>query len=211
MAGGDDSGTTSAHPGRARIPVVVHIVHRADEQITDEQVRGRLDVLNRDFAVRVGPLGPAAGTGLGTAGRLEFVLASTDPAGRPTTGITRTRTDVACFDDDDRVKSRATGGADAWPADRYLNIWVCELGGGLLGYAQSPGGPAETDGVVVTHTGFGTTGTATALHDPGRTTTGEVARYLGLCPEWGDDEPLRAGEPAVGPACRGYALAGPDR
>jgi len=43
------------------------------------------------------------------------------------------------------------GGLDAWPADRYLNIWVCPLSGGLLGYAQFPGGLAVTDGVVILH------------------------------------------------------------
>jgi anti-anti-sigma factor len=47
------------------------------------------------------------------------------------------------------VKSAATGGADPWPSDRYLNIWVCTLARGLLGYAQFPGGPPATDGVVI--------------------------------------------------------------
>ena len=41
-----------------------------------------------------------------------------------------------------RVKSRKTGGVDAWPTDSYLNMWVCNLAEGLLGYAQFPGGPA---------------------------------------------------------------------
>ncbi|MFC1835140.1 hypothetical protein ACFL2Q_10440 [Thermodesulfobacteriota bacterium] len=49
---------------------------------------------------------------------------------------------------------------DAWPADKYLNMWVCNLEGGLLGYAQFPGGPPETDGVVILNTAFGTTGIA---------------------------------------------------
>lgn len=52
----------------------------------------------------------------------------------------------------DHVKSSAAGGVNPWPSGRYLNIWVCQLGGGLLGYAQFPGGPAETDGVVITWT-----------------------------------------------------------
>ena len=91
------------------------------------------------------------------------------------------------FTGDDAVKSAATGGADAWPADQYLNLWVCRLAGGLLGYAQFPGGPAATDGVVVTHTGFGTTGTAAAPFDRGRTTVHEVGHWLNLRHIWGDD------------------------
>src|SRR5918996_465128 len=80
---------------------------------------------------------------------------------RMTNGITRTTTTANSFTDDDKVKSASTGGADAWPTDRYLNIWVCQLTP-WLGYAQFPGGPAATDGVVVLHTAFGTTGTAAA-------------------------------------------------
>ena len=99
---------------------------------------------------------------------VEFELATIDPSGNPTNGITRTTTTKPGFTDDDAVKSAATGGADPWPSDKYLNIWVCQLSGGLLGYAQFPGGPAATDGVVILHSAFGTTGTAAAPFNLGR-------------------------------------------
>ncbi len=54
------------------------------------------------------------------------------------------------------MKSTSGGGVDPWDAKKYLNIWVCTLGGGLLGYAQFPGGPTSTDGVVILNTAFGT-------------------------------------------------------
>ena len=38
-----------------------------------------------------------------------------------------------------RRRAASTGVA----GDKYLNLWVCTLGGGLLGYAQFPGGPAS--------------------------------------------------------------------
>jgi hypothetical protein len=85
------------------------------------------------------------------------------------------------------VKSAAKGGADSWPSERYLNIWVCQLGGGLLGYAEFPGAPTEIDGVVILHSAFGTTGTAMAPFDRGRTATHEVGHWLGLFHIWGDD------------------------
>ena len=91
------------------------------------------------------------------------------------------------FGTDDGVKDPARGGVAAWPADRYLNIWVAQLSGGLLGYAQFPGGPAETDGVVITYTAFGTTGTATAPFHLGRTATHEIGHYFNLFHIWGDD------------------------
>jgi hypothetical protein len=67
-----------------------------------------------------------------------------------------------------------------------LNVWVCPLGGGLLGYAQFPGGPALTDGVVVNYRAFGAGGTAEAPFDLGRTLTHEVGHYLNLRHIWGD-------------------------
>jgi hypothetical protein len=131
-----------------RIPVVVHVVWREEAQnISDAQVHSQLDVLNADFRRRNNDVArvPAVWQPLAADARVEFALATADPAGGSTTGSTRTRTTTAAFGTDDAVKSAATGGADAWPADVYLNVWVCQIGGGLLGYAQFPGGPAKTD------------------------------------------------------------------
>jgi hypothetical protein len=172
------------------IPVVVHVVWRDPvENIADEQVHNQIAVLNKDFRATNPDVStvPAVWRPVVGDALIEFVLASTDPSGAPCTGITRTGTDAVAFDTDDRVKSAATGGVDAWPADRYLNVWVCQLGGGLLGYAQFPGGPAETDGVVILHSAFGTGGTARAPFDGGRTAVHEIGHWLNLRHIWGDD------------------------
>jgi Pregnancy-associated plasma protein-A len=184
------AGGADRFEGVARIQVVVHVVFNTEAQnISDEQVHSQIEVLNQDFRATNADrdIVPEPFTALIADSRIEFELATTDPEGQPTSGITRTQTDVVAFDSDDRVKSSATGGKDPWPTDRYLNIWVCQLSGGLLGYAQFPGGPPETDGVVSLHTGFGTTGTAAAPFDLGRTTTHEVGHYLNLFHIWGDD------------------------
>lgn len=177
--------------GTVHIPVVVHVVWNTEEQnISDAQIHSQIDVLNKDFrklnsdASQV----PSPWKGLTADLQIEFFLATKDPDGNPTSGITRTKTTKTSFGTDDRVKSKATGGEDAWPSDRYLNIWVCRLGNNLLGYAQFPGGPAETDGVVILHTGFGTTGTAAAPFDKGRTATHEIGHWLNLKHIWGDDD-----------------------
>jgi hypothetical protein len=184
------SGDAGLFPGVAYIPVVVHVVYNtAAQNISDAQIASQMDVLNRDFRAANPDVSivPPAFAPLIADSRVEFFLATTDPAGNPTTGITRTQTSATGFTSDDKVKRAATGGADAWPADRYLNIWVCQLTGGLLGYAQFPGGPAATDGVVCTHSGFGTNGTAAAPFHLGRTATHEVGHYLNLFHIWGDD------------------------
>jgi Pregnancy-associated plasma protein-A len=173
-----------------RIPVAVHVVwNEATQNISDEQIQSQIDVLNQDFR-RLNPdvsQLPAVWQSLVGDAQIEFFLAEEDENGNRTSGITRTQTTEVSFPSDDRVKSNATGGADPWPSDRYLNMWVCQLGGGLLGYAQFPGGPAATDGVVITHTAFGTTGTAAPPFHLGRTATHEIGHWLNLYHIWGDD------------------------
>ena len=71
--------------------------------------------------------------------------------------------------------------------DKNLNLWVCALSNGILGYAQFPGGPAATDGVVIDYRAFGTTGTAAAPFDLGRTATHEIGHF-NLRHIWADTE-----------------------
>jgi len=183
-------GGASRFAGIARIPVVVHVVwNTPDQNISDAQIQSQIDVLNRDYRATNPDVStvPTPFQPLVADSRIEFFLATVGPDGAATSGITRVSTATASFTDDDAVKSAASGGADPWPAEHYLNIWVCRLSGSLLGYAQFPGGPAETDGVVITHTGFGTTGTATPPFHLGRTATHEIGHYLNLFHIWGDD------------------------
>jgi hypothetical protein len=171
------------------IPVVVHILHRtAEENISDAQVKSQITVLNRDFRAKNPDRRnvPDVWKSLLLDSNIAFELATEDPAGNKTSGITRTATTVAAFGADNSVKSKGTGGVDPWPTDRYLNVWVCNLGGGLLGYAQFPGGPRKTDGVVVLYSAFGTRGRVRAPFNKGRTTTHEVGHFLGLRHIWGD-------------------------
>ena len=171
------------------IPVVVHVVYKKDaENISDAQIASQIAVLNKDFRATNPDKSkvPPVWTGLVADTNVQFALAKKDPKGKATTGITRTQTTRTSFGPDDSVKSKASGGAAAWPAARYLNLWACNLGGGLLGYAQFPGGPARTDGVVILSSAFGTSGTAAAPFNLGRTATHEIGHWLNLRHIWGD-------------------------
>ena len=111
-----------------RIPVVVHVVWRtATENISDAQIQSQIDVLNQDFRSQNPDLSqvPSVFKSAVEDPRIEFFLATQDPNGNPTSGINRTQTSVTSFSTDDKVKSSATGGANPWPSNRYLNIWVC--------------------------------------------------------------------------------------
>lgn len=167
------------------IPVVFHILYNtAAENISEAQVMSQLDILNEDFrrlnADQDNVWSQAADT------QIEFCLASQDPNGNPTDGILRMPTNLTSFGTNDAMKFTSQGGSDAWPASDYMNFWVCDLGSSLLGYAQFPGGPASTDGIVCNYTATGSTGTASAPFDLGRTATHEVGHYLNLRHIWGD-------------------------
>ena len=171
------------------IPVVVHVVYNGSTQnISDAQVQSQLDVLNKDFRL-LNPDNvnvPSIFAGLKSDVEINFCLAKRDPNGQPTTGITRTPTTVASFGTNNSVKSAASGGKDAWNSAQYLNMWVCNIGGGILGYAQFPGGAASTDGVVMDYRYFGLSGSANAPFNLGRTATHDVGHWLNLRHIWGD-------------------------
>jgi hypothetical protein len=173
------------------IPVIVHVVHRlAKEKISAAQVKSQIDVLNRDFNASNPDVANVPSVWHGSVGnaRIKFAVATKTPDGKKTSGIIYKKTAKSSFTQNDSVKYSKLGGSDAWPTDRYLNIWVCSLGSGLLGYAQFPGGPPDTDGVVILNTAFGTSGTAAAPFNLGRTATHEIGHWLNLRHIWGDTE-----------------------
>ena len=171
------------------IPVVVHVLYNTTAQnISDAQILSQIDVLNKDFQLNNADTTkiPAAFKSKVADCKIQFCLAKRDPNGAATTGIVRKSTTKTFFGSDDGVKSSSTGGDNAWNSSQYLNLWVCNLGGGLLGYAQFPGGAAATDGVVILYTAFGNTGNVAAPYNLGRTATHEVGHWLNLRHIWGD-------------------------
>jgi hypothetical protein len=168
-------------PKRVTVRVVVNVVHRTDEQnVSDAQVKSQIAVLNRDFAATNPDRKsvPEPWKGLVADARIRFKLVKT----------TRTRTSRASFPTDDSVKRTSSGGVAPFEPKTHLNLWVCPLAGGVLGYAQFPGGPLATDGVVVDYRAFGTKGTAQPPFNLGRTATHEVGHYFNLRHIWADTE-----------------------
>ena len=172
------------------IPVVVHVVWNTNqENISDAQIFSQIDILNQDYRrTNVDAINtPTVWNSIAADTEIEFCLANTDPNGNFTTGITRTQTSQTSFSiQNDGMKSSSSGGIDPWPQDDYLNIWVCDLSGGILGYATPPSGfNNPNDGVVVGYRYFGNTGVVQAPYNKGRTTTHEVGHWLNLDHVWG--------------------------
>jgi hypothetical protein len=172
------------------IPVVVHVIYNTtQENISDAQIQSQIDVINEDFR-RTNP--DADNTWPQAADtQIQFCLATIDENGNPTNGITRKFSTRTSWGTNDAMKSSAQGGVNAWDTSKYLNMWVCNIGGGILGYAQFPGGNASTDGVVMSPQYFGSSAKGTGFYlsapfDLGRTTTHEIGHFLNLRHIWGD-------------------------
>ena len=173
------------------IPVVIHVVWNTNaENISDAQIFSQMDVLNADFRrTNVDAINtPSVWQSVATDSEIDFCLATTDPNGVATTGITRTQTSQTSFSiNGSDMKSSSSGGIDPWDQDDYLNIWVCDLSGGILGYATPPSNfNNPEDGVVIGYKYFGTIGTVQSPYNKGRTATHEVGHWLNLDHIWGN-------------------------
>ena len=165
--------------GKIQIPVVVNVLYRTTaENISQAQIQSQIDVLNKDFNALNSDFNkvPSAFSGVKANVGISFVL---DAVYRKST--TKTSWGTA-----DAMKKSTQGGMNPTSPTTKLNLWVCTIGGGILGYAQFPGGSSATDGVVIDSKYFGTTGTATYPFNLGRTATHEVGHWMNLRHIWGD-------------------------
>ncbi|MBC7865302.1 MAG: T9SS type A sorting domain-containing protein [Bacteroidia bacterium] len=173
------------------IPVVFHVVYKtAGQNISNAQVLSQLTVLNEDYGRTNADTSntPAAFKPVAANTGIQFCIAQQDENGNPTTGIERRLTTVTSWTTDDAVKFYAQGGLDAWDPTKYLNIWVCNLGSGLLGYGEFPTGTvSNTYGLVIGYFCCGNTGAVSPPYNLGRTSTHEIGHCFNLGHIWGDD------------------------
>ena len=165
--------------GKIEIPVVVNVLYRnAAENISTAQIQSQIDVLNKDFNALNSDYNsvPALFSGVKANVGITFVLDQ----------VIRKSTTKTSWGTNDAMKKTARGGlAPTSPATK-LNLWSCTIGGGILGYAQFPGGAQATDGVVIDYRYFGLSGAANAPFNLGRTGTHEVGHWMNLRHIWGD-------------------------
>ena len=168
------------------IPVYVHVIYNSgnpQENISDAQIASQMDQLNADFAASNRDYNPPSefqSVASGNTG-IQFTLV----------GVTRKASNKTSWGTRDDMKKSSRGGVDPVTPETHLNMWVCNIGGGILGYAQFPGGNLATDGVVMSPQFFGSANYGNnyylqAPYHKGRTTTHEVGHYLNLRHIWGD-------------------------
>lgn len=152
------------------IPVVFHVIHEnGPENITDSAIYQLLNQLNLRYQ-NSAPYFDSTGTSIG----IQFCLASIDPLGNPTTGITRHYSSytnlnwTGPYANEIPMKS-----ASIWNPRLYLNIWTVKtIVPSATGYSSYPSDAGKVnDGIVIQYQS--SVGQPTLL-------THEVGHYLGL-------------------------------
>jgi len=178
------------------IPVVIHIIYKnAAENISDQRVQEQISRTNSDFAgLSTHSMGPFSDS-LKANSNITFCLATIDPNGNPTNGITRTQTTKTSFNITASTGScngfpercASTGGCDAWDVTKYLNIWVCNTGATMTGISEFPSSPNNAFyGSTINYMFFGLTG-ATPPYNEGATLTQQLGHCLDLYNLTGDN------------------------
>ncbi len=165
--------------GVIEIPVVVNVLYKTTaENISQAQIQSQIDILNKDFNATNSDFNnvPAAFSTVKANVGIRFVLDQ----------VVRKSTNKTSWGTRDAMKKSNQGGLNPISATTKLNLWVCTIGNGTLGYAQFPGGSSATDGVVIDSKYFGSTGTAVYPFNLGRTATHEIGHWMNLRHIWGD-------------------------
>ena len=179
----------AAMPANVTIPVVVHVVHNyGPELIGEYQITDAIDQMNEDYAAW-----PYAGSVDGF-GHLQadigvtFKLATLDPWGNSTSGITYTVSNTTYDGTEGPLQNTIN-----WPRDKYLNIWVINSSDGTgsgSAYSNYPStvdngtGQEFWDGIVVSYWAMGRTGAAISTHH--KIMSHEAGHWLNLKHIWGD-------------------------
>ncbi|MCB9082412.1 MAG: T9SS type A sorting domain-containing protein [Lewinellaceae bacterium] len=180
------------------LPLVFHLLVEPGKPSPQlEEIIGQVESLNRDFGKPTLKLKHAADTlehfaERAVDTRISFCLAKEDPTGKKETAIRLVEVNRGSWGLDESLKFSDQGGADPWDTQQYINVWVADLGGTYAGYAQLPGGPATTDGIVIDYRFLGK---GSGPYTEGKTLTHLIGNYLGLRDLW--DEYIPCGDDDV--------------
>ena len=197
------------------LPVVIHIIHEPEDSIgvitniSESQVQSQINILNDCYTKQNSDINLLStvydsSNWLSVAADCEinFCLSKTNPNGNimASPGIDRISRDSLGINASPysvEYIENVIKPLTIWDPNKYLNIWVVKIEGGIMGYSTFPPnttltdlssnfGTLDGDGVVLSYkvVGAGTTGN----FKKGRTAVHEIGHWLGVRHIWGDDD-----------------------
>lgn len=170
-----------------KIQVVVHnLWHNANDKVSDQRILDQIESLNQDFNGNNGDitLVPEEFKDVVGISSIQFCLANKIIDGKRKLGIIRKRTQIKEFNGNE-IYSDSLGGSTPWDQEKFLNIWVVNIGESISGYSSYPWKKDSiNDGAVINTNYFGKNSSNNNIF--GRVLTHEIGHYLGLLHIWGD-------------------------
>ncbi len=185
------AGILAKNPNKSAIsytvPVVVHVVHEyGPENIPDSHIHAMIDEINLDFQKLNADTASVVSSFINIVGDMDmqFRLATKDPNGNCTNGITRVYDPAFTNHGGCPNGNCGTIHPNAWPKEKYLNVWVVKdigSGAGAYAYLAQSNVPTGLDGIVCRYTQF----SPLSQNPNSRTMTHEIGHYLNLYHTWG--------------------------
>jgi len=190
-----DSVIQTLTPQPVILPLAFHIfnVTPGEALVSEMQVHSQIEALNRDFNNEDYQIRHLADTREGFSDlvadmEIQFCLADFTLNGNSVSAIHYVNAAQSSWPADPTIQQSASGGIDPWSPEEIINVWVAPLAEGVSGFAQMPGGPSETDGIVIDYRFFGEKDSATTPYYQGKTLTHLIGNYLNLYDLWGQQE-----------------------
>lgn len=166
------------------IPIVFHVIHNYGfERIGKAQILSAINIINKDYRGQNSDTNKVASAfkPIIADPEIEFRLATLDPNGNCTEGITYHQSELT-FEAGNNVKDIVS-----WDTDKYLNVWVVDrIASGAGGYSYYPGTVQQKyEGIVVLNRQLGSTGTSGGSNFAKRTLTHEAGHFFNLPHTWG--------------------------
>ena len=200
-----------------KMAIVFHIIYSGEAEGTGTNlaqglINANILQLNRDYAnLSSSPYAVAANTGL------QFGLASVDPKGNTLAepGIDRvdaTQMGWSAGPWSTTMINDSIKPVTYWDPTRYVNVWIVQMSGGILGLSTFPSSStltgldnSETDttaGVMIDPSTVGSVftpggGCGAVAYNLGKTLSHELGHFFGLRHIWGDLQP-KCGDDYVG-------------
>jgi len=176
------------------IPLVFHVLAKKDGSVPGkEQIAKQIEILNQAFGVFTPEDKDVPNEEVkrylesgGNPG-IQFYLGSSELV---SSGIKIVNTDRDVWGIKNEIQDSKAGGSAPETPEKFINIWIAELGDSNAGFAYMPGSPKHLDGIIIDPDYlWAETREDKSPYSQGKTLVHLMGTYLGLYELWNETTP----------------------